>query len=128
MSPSRRRLLAIVPLLVLFSGVLVGGHLYLLQRLVFDPQLGGLWSVLACAVVALLAAAIVAEPIAGRFLSPRHVRLVAWPAALWMGFAFLLLLLVAASDMALWLSGSPALAATAEPVAARSASGARAAW
>jgi hypothetical protein len=126
-SPSSRRLLTIVPLLVLLSSVLVGGHLYLLQRLVFDPQLGAPWSVLACAVVTLLVLAIVAEPIAGRLLPPRRARLVAWPAALWMGFAFLLLLLVAASDAALWLSGSPALAATAEPLAARSASGARAA-
>ncbi len=127
MSPSLRRLVAIVPLLVLFSSALVGGHLYLLKRLVFDPELGAPWSSLACVVVTLLGVSLVAEPIAGRLLPPRHARLVAWPAALWMGFAFLLVLLFAASDMALWLINSPALAATAEPLAGRSASGTRAA-
>jgi len=125
-SPSLRRVLALVPLLVLVSGVLLGGHLYLLERLVFDPGLAAPWSTLACAAVAGLALSIVAEPIAGRLLPPRGVRLVAWPAALWMGFAFLLLLLLLASDAALWLAGSPALAATAEPLAARSAAEQRA--
>jgi hypothetical protein len=125
-SPARRRLFALVPLLALASGVLLGGHLYLLDRLVFDPQLSPPWSTLACAAVVALALSIVAEPIAGRLLPPRFVRLVAWPAALWMGFAFLLLLLLLASDAALWLAGSPALAATAEPVAARSAAAQRA--
>jgi hypothetical protein len=126
-SPTARRLAALLPLLALFTGVLVGVHWYLHQRLVVAPQLGEPWSALATAAFWLLAAAIVAEPVAGRLLAPRYARLVAWPAALWMGFAFLLILLLGASDLGLWLAGHPALAASADTGAAREAAGTRAA-
>jgi predicted MPP superfamily phosphohydrolase len=125
-SSTARRAAALLPLLVIFSSVLFFAHWYLLERLVVAPQLAAPWSTLATAALVALAAAIVAEPIAGRLLPPRLARLVAWPAALWMGFAFLLMLLLGASDLGLWLVGSPALAATSDPAAAREASGARA--
>jgi predicted MPP superfamily phosphohydrolase len=124
---SLRRIASLIVALAVLAAVLVGAHLYLLRRLVFDPQLPEPWVRVACVAVALLGASLVAEPIAGRALPPRYTRLVAWPAGLWMGTCFLLLLLLGASDLGLWLTGSPALAATADAGAARSASGARAA-
>jgi len=121
-----RRIAAIIPLLVAFSTVLVGAHWYLLRRLVFDAGVPEPWRGIAAGAVVVLGASIVGEPIAQRTLRPSLARFVAWPAALWMGFAFILLLLCAGSDLALRLADSPALAATADATAAREASGARA--
>ena len=126
MTARLRRIAAIVPLLLLFSAVLLGAHWYLLDRLVFDPALAEPWRTLVIAAVVVLAVSIVAEPIAGRTLAPSRARFIAWPAALWMGLAFLLLLLCLATDLALWLFDSPAMAATADLQAARDASGGRA--
>jgi len=121
-----RRIATVLPLLVAFSTVLFGAHWYLLRRLVFDAGVPEPWRGGAAGAVALLGASLVAAPIAERTLRPSLARYVAWPAALWMGFAFLMLLLCAGSDLALWLVDSPALAATADATAAREASGARA--
>jgi hypothetical protein len=88
------------------ASVFVGGHLYLAQRLVYDPAwpagveralLLGIW---------LLALSIPAEPLAERLLPRRASRLVAWPAALWMGVAFLLLVTLWASELVVWLLGA----------------------
>ena len=47
-----------------------------------------------------LGASLVLQPIGERWLRPSRARLIAWPASLWMGFAFLLLLGLFASDVA----------------------------
>jgi len=100
------------------ASVFVGGHLYLAQRLVLDvgfPKpvegwlLSGVW---------VLAASLVAEPIAERTLPRRFSRLLAWPAALWMGVAFLLLVALGASELLVWLLGA-ASEPSGELVAAR---------
>jgi predicted MPP superfamily phosphohydrolase len=54
---------------------------------------------------------IVAQPFAERLFRPPLSRIVSWPASLWMGFAFLILIGLATSDVLLWLVGSDALAA-----------------
>jgi len=86
--------------------VFVGGHLYLAQRLVLDPELPapveralllGLW---------LLGASILAEPLAERLLPRAFSRWLAWPAALWMGVAFLLLVALGASELVAGLLGA----------------------
>jgi predicted MPP superfamily phosphohydrolase len=125
--PGLRRVAVLVPLLALFCATLVGAHLYLLERLVFDTGLPAPWRTLACVAVAVLGASLIAAPIAERTLPPARARLVAWPAALWMGFAFLLVLLCGASDLALFVLGSPARAADGAPGAVRELAGARAA-
>ena len=46
----------------------------------------------ALATIALGAALLIAQPIAERMLPPARARWISWPASLWMGFAFLLLI------------------------------------
>jgi len=86
--------------------VFVGGHLYLAQRLVFDPALPAPLEHALLVGIWILAAAIPAEPIAERLLPRSLSRWVAWPAALWMGVAFLLLVALAASEVVSLLLGA----------------------
>jgi uncharacterized protein len=106
----RRRLLLLLLLLVA-SGVLAGAHYYLALRLVLDPGLAQPWRGLALGAIAGLGASLVLLPIAERRWGPAQTRWIAWPASLWMGFAFLLLLGLFASDLLLWLAGGVAAAA-----------------
>jgi predicted MPP superfamily phosphohydrolase len=122
-----RRASAIALLLSVLLAFVASAHAYILRRLVFDTDLAAPWRGLAVAGVTLLALAVVAEPAAARLLPRRAARLVAWPATLWMGVAFLLLLELLATDLLLWTAGSPALAADASAEAARRSSGWRAA-
>jgi predicted MPP superfamily phosphohydrolase len=122
-----RRIAAVALLVALALTIVTGAHYYVLKRLVLDTELGAPWNALATGAVVLLGAAFVAEPIAARLLPLRAARLVVWPAVVWMGVLFLLLVGLSASDLALWLAGSPALAADASADAARESSGQRAA-
>src|SRR5215475_3143779 len=126
LSPHRRRL-SIAVFLLLATGFLVGTHTYLARRLVLDPGLPEPWRALALAAIALLGASVVLQPIAERRFPRPLARLVAWPASLWMGLAFLLLVQLFATDALLALAGAAAQAAQAGPEAAGAASGVRAA-
>jgi hypothetical protein len=105
------RRLILVFLFAVVALSLVGGlHLYLVDRLIDGSGLTGSPRTLALVALCLLAASLVLAPIAERLAPLRLARLVAWPAALWMGFAFLLLTLVAVSDLLQWLAGGAAMA------------------
>jgi hypothetical protein len=97
------RLLLAIPFLLLFASVLVGGHWYLVQRLVLDAGLppglerGLTTAIVGCALCLLL------QPIGERTLRPPLSRIIAWPASLWMGLFFYLFLLVALSEGLLFL-------------------------
>jgi predicted MPP superfamily phosphohydrolase len=97
----------------LLLAVVVGGHFYLAQRLILEldlsPQLQRALVVTLCA----LAATLFLQPFGERLLPHRMARWLAWPASLWMGLGFLLLLSVAATDLFWWLAGTPARAASA---------------
>ena len=97
------RLLAGILMLCLLLSVFAGGHLYLAHRLVLDLELSLGIELALLAGIAGLAALLVAEPFAGRLLPRRIARLVAWPAFLWLGTGFLLIVGLAASDAGLWL-------------------------
>ena len=101
----RRRLIIAVFLTVVLT-VLVGGHYYIAQRLVIDSALPTFWRNSLLAVVALFAVTLFLQPIGERRWSRRTARLVAWPASIWMGVAFLLLLLLLASDVVWALLGA----------------------
>ncbi len=116
----------IVVLLLVAVSLLVGTHGYLAQRLVLEPGLAPPWRGVLLGLLAGLGASLVLQPLAERGLAPRLGHVLAWPASLWMGLAFLLLLLLGVSDLALWLLGSAALAASGTADAEASAAGARA--
>lgn len=78
---------------------LVGLHVYITQRLVFDPALPGLWRPLCTALVVAGCASFFAAPLAERRLPRRLVRFVTWPAALWMGIVYILIVVLAGSDL-----------------------------
>jgi hypothetical protein len=92
----RGLLVAVVATVVL--AVVAGGHWYLARRLLLDPAPPPLVRTLGLATLVALAATLVLHPLAARVAPRRLARLLAWPAALWMGLAFFLLVLVAASD------------------------------
>jgi predicted MPP superfamily phosphohydrolase len=98
-------------ILAFVASLLVGTHSYVVRRMVQDPGVPEPWSGLLIAIIVLLGASLVAQPFGERLLARRYARFIAWPASLWMGFLFLILLLLGASDALLWLAGSPALAA-----------------
>jgi predicted MPP superfamily phosphohydrolase len=106
-----RRALLVLLLLLIATGILGGSHYYLALRLVLDPELAQPWRGLLLGAIGGLGASLVLLPIAERRLPPSRTRLLAWPASLWMGFAFLLLLSLFASDLILWLAGGVAEAA-----------------
>ena len=116
----------IVLLLLVAASLLVGAHGYLAQRLVLEPGLAPPWRGVLLGLLAGLGASLVLQPLAERGLAPRLGHVLAWPASLWMGLAFLLLLLLGVSDVALWLLGSAALAASGTADGEASAAGARA--
>lgn len=101
----RRRALicAFITILLL---VLVGGHLYLAEQLVLGPALPAPWRAAALSAIALGGSLLVLQPIGERALPARLARWIAWPASLWMGFAFLLLMLGFASNLVRALMGA----------------------
>ncbi len=121
-----RRAAALAAFVTVLVAVLAGGHWYIARRLILDPGRPEPWRTLALAALAVLAATLVLQPIGERLLAPLAARLLAWPASLWMGFAFLLLVLLGASDLLLGLGGAAAWAAGARPGAPEPAAGARA--
>ena len=120
------RIAAIALVATLAVSFVVGVHVYIAQRLVLDPGIAAPWRGLLLGLLELLGATLFLQPVAERTLRPPLGRLVAWPAALWMGFAFLILMQLFASDAILWLAGSTAVAAP-EVEGQGSASGLRAA-
>ncbi len=89
-----------------FLLVFIGGHAYLANRLVVAPDLPGAWTSGLVAAIWLLAATLVLQPLAERLLPLRVERLLVWPAAIWMGVAFLLLIALFFSDLLFVLLGA----------------------
>jgi len=108
------RILAGMTFLAIALTVLLGGHAYLAQRLVFDPEVASPLRGFALGLIALGLVSLVAQPIAERVIAPPWNRIVGWPASLWMGIAFLLLITLAASDLVRFLAGGVAFASGGE--------------
>ncbi|MDG2048965.1 MAG: metallophosphoesterase, partial [Myxococcota bacterium] len=87
--------------LLLFAAFYVGAHFYLALRLILEPQWPA-WVTSGLLIgLCLLGGLTLLQPLAERFLPIWVDRIVAWPAALWMGFGFFFLLSLAASDVLL---------------------------
>ncbi|HSP95693.1 MAG TPA: metallophosphoesterase, partial [Candidatus Dormibacteraeota bacterium] len=93
-----RRLALVATFVTVLLAVLVGAHLYLAERLVWAPSLSPPWRGLALAVLTGGALLVLLQPIAERALPRRLGRWIAWPASLWMGAAFFLLVGALVSD------------------------------
>ncbi len=98
-------------LLGVVLSVLASLHAYGANRLLLEPALPGAAVVAGSALLVALFACVVAAPIAQRRGSARLARVLAWPAFLWLGVGFLLLVTLAASDLFWWALGEPVLAA-----------------
>lgn len=107
---TRRRLLLLL-VAGLASSILVGLHWYLAQRLVLEAGVAEPWRTALCAAIALLGLSLVLQPWAQRRWPRARSRWISWPASLWMGFAWLLLCGLAATELLWWLVGRTALAA-----------------
>jgi hypothetical protein len=121
------RILALTAGLLAALALLASAHVYLATRLVLDPGLAEPARSAALLAIALLGLTLVLQPIGERTLPHGRARWLAWPASLWMGVSFLLLLALLASDALLWLAGSPASAAATGADAPGAAAGVRAA-
>jgi uncharacterized protein len=100
------RALLVVPLLTCVIGVLVAGHWYLADRLLLAAGLGAALTRAGSGVIALLGLCLVLQPVGERMLPRTVARWIAWPAALWMGLAFLLIVGLLASELLLWGVGA----------------------
>jgi predicted MPP superfamily phosphohydrolase len=115
-----KRLALIVLLICTATALIAGAHLYIARRLVLDPGMPQPWRGLALGLIVAAGVSLVLQPFGERLLRPARARWIAWPASLWMGLAFYLLILLGASDLLLLLSGGTAVAAqgaAAEPSA-----------
>jgi hypothetical protein len=101
-----RRILLLGIFICALLAVVAGGHLYLIQRLIVEPALPSPLAILLGAVVLTAAFSLVLTPVVER-LAPLPVsRAIAWPASIWMGFAFLTLMLLLLSDVTWLLLGA----------------------
>jgi len=109
------RVLALLVVLPLLLCLLGAAHAYLALRLAIEP-LDGAAEAIGVALIGALGALVLLQPLAERRLRPAAVRWIAWPASLWMGAAFWLLLLLPLFDLAVWLGTPAASAASAAEV------------
>jgi predicted MPP superfamily phosphohydrolase len=134
--PSLRRALAILLAVAILLTLVAALHLYLVRRLVLDTGMAPPMRGAAAYAIAVLGVLLVVEPIAQRLLPRRLARIVAWPAFLWMGFAFFLLVSLGTADLLLSIAGrsasaglepAPGLERSARPSPPRAAARGRAA-
>jgi hypothetical protein len=114
-----RRIAVLLPVLLVFLSVLVGGHWYLVRRLVLDPGLPETVGTVLAFGIALLGSSLVLQPIAERTFPATARRVVAWPASIWMGLAFLLLMALLLSEIVMLLVAVGASSDSAHLTAAR---------
>jgi len=106
-----QRVFAGMLFLTVAAAVLLGGHFYIAQRLVFDPDLQGAARAAALGSIGFGLACLLLQPFAERLVAPPWNRLVGWPASIWMGAAFLFLVVLGAGDALRWIAGGVAYAA-----------------
>jgi hypothetical protein len=109
--PLLQRVLIVVFVASAAVSLLLGMHYYIAKRLILDPGIGDPWRGPLLAAVAGLGLSLILQPFVERLVRPPASRIVAWPASLWMGFAYLAVNLLLFSDVLLWLAGGAASAA-----------------
>ncbi len=102
-----------VPVILAVLASVVWAHGYIIDRMILEPGVPEPWASALRIGVVVLGLSLAVQPLGERFLRPRFARLIAWPASLWMGFAFLLLVGLGASELVMWMGVEPARAAEA---------------
>lgn len=102
--------------LIIVGSIAFTGHWYIYQRLIVEPGIGQPWRGLATVALALLGLSWFAQPVIAERVPAARQRIVAWPAAIWMGLAWLLVVGLLVTDTLWWLAGSATLAATGETI------------
>jgi predicted MPP superfamily phosphohydrolase len=113
-----RRLILIGIFISILLGVVVGGHLYLVRRLIVDPMVPQPAAGYLQAFILSAAAILIFTPIGERILPRSAAQLIAWPASIWMGLTFYLLILMILSDLTWVLLGATVADGTGSMVAA----------
>ena len=98
------RVLGGLLILSIFLGVVLAGHFYLASGLILATGLSEPVRTAALTAIGLLFALLVLQPFAERFLPRKRSRFVVWPASIWMGFAFLCVVVLGISDLFLLLA------------------------
>lgn len=101
-----RRTAAITAVAAVALTVFVAGSRYLANRLIFEPELGEPLTTVLFGAFVVLALTPLLQGLAERLTPPRVARWVAWPANLFLGWAFYLLIGLLAADSALLLVGA----------------------
>jgi predicted MPP superfamily phosphohydrolase len=99
------RLLLVLPFIAILAGVVGGGHYYIARRVVLDAALSPGVETACLWAIGGFASLLILQPIGERTLRPPWSRAIAWPASLWMGVFFYLFLLIASTDLVLFLVG-----------------------
>jgi predicted MPP superfamily phosphohydrolase len=107
------RILLAIPVIGLLLALVVSAHGYVIDRLIVEPGMPEPWASVGRFAVIGLGVSLALQPLGERFLRPPWARLIAWPASLWMGVAWLLLVALGISELVLWLGVEPARAAVA---------------
>lgn len=106
-----RRVGVIVVFAAVMLSVIVGGHVYLDTKLAVRPALPVPLRTIVGLLLGTGVLLLIAQPIAERLLSPRQGRWIAWPASVWMGFAFFLLAGFLLTDLARVIVGASSMEA-----------------
>jgi len=101
-----RKGLAITVFVVILLAVYLGGTAYLADRLILGQRLGPPWTGILLGGFVVLAILPLLQGAAERLAPPRLSRFVAWPASLFLGFAFYLLIGLLVVDGTLLLVGA----------------------
>ncbi len=106
-----RRVFLGITVVLLGLSFLAGAHYYIAKRLILDPGLHEPWRSAGLLLLLMLAISLVLQPIGERKLRPPTSRWISWPASIWMGVAFLVLMQLLVSDAVLAVVGGVAKAA-----------------
>ncbi len=101
-----RRALTITAFAAVILTAYIGGSRYLANRLIFEPQLSEPWTTILFGMFLVLAVTPALQALAERVSPPSVSRFVAWPANLFLGMAFYLLIGLFAADVTLLLVGA----------------------
>jgi predicted MPP superfamily phosphohydrolase len=107
----RRRRLSVLIVIGLFLALVASAHHLFVDRLIVQTALPSPWREIGTAFIVLCGVLIFANPIGERLLGPGAGRVLGWPAYLWLGTAFYLVLALWTSDALMVVLGAQGLEA-----------------